>query len=104
MIKIIGAAAEYPEKVVVATFQRTEIWQVTKMPFSDQRRAISRLLEQRWQGGMAWRQADPFGTQRNKRLFEPNRQASLIAPSDQRRARRRAVRRIGVRLREFQAF
>ena len=35
MIEIIGAAAEYAEKVVVATFQRTEIWQVTKMPFSD---------------------------------------------------------------------
>ena len=35
MIEIIGAAAEYPEKVVVPTFQRTEIWQVTKMPFSD---------------------------------------------------------------------
>ena len=35
MIEIIGAAAEYPEKLVVATFQRTEIWQVTKVPFSD---------------------------------------------------------------------
>jgi hypothetical protein len=35
MIEIVGAATEYPEKVVVATFQRTEIWQVAKMPFSD---------------------------------------------------------------------
>ena len=62
MIEVIRAAAEYAEKVVVATFQRTEIRQVTKMPFSDQRGAISRLLEQRWQGGVAWRQPDVFGS------------------------------------------
>src|SRR5450631_2732842 len=104
MIEIIGAAAEYPEKLIIPALQRTEIRQLAKMPFSDQRRAISRLLQQGWQCGVAWRQADPFGTRRKKRLFEPNRQASLIAPSDQRRARRRAVRRVGVRLCEFQAF
>src|SRR4051812_2094539 len=104
MIEIISAATEYPEKLVVATFQRTEIWQVTKMPFSDQRRAISRVLEQRWQRGVAGRQADVFGSQRSKWLFQPKRQTSLIAPRNQRCARRRAVRGIGVRLSKFQSL
>src|ERR1700730_11519716 len=43
MIEIIGAAAEYPEKLIIPALQRTEIGQLTKMPFSDQRRAISHL-------------------------------------------------------------
>ena len=46
MIEIVGTAAEYPEELVVATLQRTEIRQLTKMPFPDERRAIPRLLQQ----------------------------------------------------------
>src|SRR5438105_15475081 len=74
------------------------------MPFSDQRGAISRLLEQRWQGGMAGRQTDVFGSYWTKWPFKPKRQASLIAPRNQCRTGRRAVRRIGVGLREFQSL
>src|ERR1044072_7573589 len=88
MIEIVGTAADYAEEVVVAALQWTEIWQVAEMPFANQGGGIARLLQQRRQSGVAWRQADVLGTYRTNWFFEPDRQASLITASDQRRARR----------------
>src|SRR5258707_2670262 len=53
---------------------------------------------------MAGRQADILGSRRIDRLFEPDWKAILIAPGDQRRARRRANGRVRVALREHQSL
>ena len=59
---VVERAAPKAIKMIVAAFQRTEPWQDSQVPLSDQRGAISRLLEQRWQGGVAGRQPDVFGS------------------------------------------
>jgi hypothetical protein len=46
MIEVIGTAAKYPKKLVVAALQGTEIWQLTKVPFADERCAVAYLFEQ----------------------------------------------------------
>src|SRR5947208_14146609 len=74
------------------------------MPFADQRSAVARLLQQRRQRWMAWRQAGILGTRRINWLFKSDRQTILIAPGDQRRACRRAHCGIGVSLRESQSL
>src|SRR4029453_5697922 len=104
MIEIVGTTADHSEEVVVAALQWAEIWQVAEMPFADQRGAIARLLQHRRQSGVAWRQANVLGAYWTNWFFQPNRQTSRIASSDQRRARRRAVGGIGVTLRESQSL
>jgi hypothetical protein len=72
------------------------------MPFADQRGAAARLLQQRRQGRVGWRQADILGARRIDRLLEADRETILIASGSQGRACRRADRGVGVALREFQ--
>ena len=71
------------------------------MPLPDERRAVAGLLQQRRQGGMLRRQTDIAAGQR---LLQPDRQPVLVAAGDQRGARRRTDRGVGVRLQEAHAL
>src|SRR5215475_8867548 len=90
VIEIVRGAAEYPEEMVIATLERTEIRQEAEMPFADQRCAVAGATKQRRQRRMAWGQPDVPGRARVDRLLQSDREAILVASSDQRRARRRA--------------
>src|SRR5262249_25658025 len=89
---------------VVAALQGTEVRKKPEMPFANQRGAVARLLQQRWQSRMAWRQADILRRRRIDRLFKPERKAILISSGCQGRPRRRAEGRVRVSLLEHQSF
>src|SRR5215472_9723588 len=74
------------------------------MPFADQRSAIARVLQDRRQGRMIRRQADLSWGACAQRLLEPYRQPVLVTPGNQRYARSRADRRIGISLCEAHTF
>src|SRR5262252_8414986 len=74
------------------------------MPLADQRAAIARLLQNRRQSRVIRRQTDLSRGARAQRLFEPDCQAILVSPGDDRDTRGGTNRGIGVGLRETHAF
>src|SRR5262249_14433890 len=83
--EIVHCLAADTEEVVVTALERTEIRQNAQMPLADQSSAVSRLLQQRRQGGMLGRKADLRVA--NQRLLEPQPQSILVAAGDQRETR-----------------
>jgi hypothetical protein len=100
VVEIVGGAAQDSEEAVVAALERAEIRQEAEMPFADQRGAVACLAKQRRQRGMIGRQADVLRRYGVDRLLQADREAILVAAGDQRGARGRADRGIGVALGE----
>src|ERR1700730_16578207 len=104
VIEIIRGAAEYPEEMVIATLERTEIRQEAEMPFADERCAVAGAPNERRQRRMAWRQPDVPGRVRADRPVQSNRGTILVCPGDLGGARGRTHGGIGVGLGEFYPF
>jgi hypothetical protein len=83
--------------VVITALQRAILGQQAEVPFAHEGGSVSRLAQERRQGGMAWRQA---GVAADKRLVETNVQAVLIASGNESGARGRADRGVGIGLQE----
>src|SRR5258708_26955326 len=83
---IIQRAAAKAEEMVVSALVRTEERQRAKVPFADQRRAVTSLAQQRRQCRMLGWQADPpLGAGRD-RLLPAHREPDLVAAGDDRDA------------------
>ena len=98
---VVDSAAAESVEMIVSALQRAEFRKQAQMPFSNQRGAVAGFLQQRRQGGMVGRQADIASRQR---LLQPDRQPVLVAAGDQRGARCRTDRGVGVGLQKPHAL
>src|SRR5262249_38474429 len=106
MREVVDATRQRAEMLVVAALQRPERRRKAEMPFADQRRAVAGSAEARGERGMAGWQADPLVAAHGAadRLLRRAADAVLITTGRERKARRRADRRIGIAAREAQAL
>ena len=76
--EIVDRAASISVKMIIPAFQRTKFRQVAEVPFADQRRAVTDLLQKRRQSRMFWRQANARLCDACNRLFHSDRQSGLV--------------------------
>ena len=95
--KVVDRAATKTIEVVIAAQQRAILRQQAEMPLANEGGPISGLPQERGQRGMARRQT---GVAAGERLVETNVETVLIASSNQRSARGRADRGVGVGLKK----
>src|SRR2546421_10406745 len=105
----VDRAAHDSKELFEATLNWSEVWQITQMPFADQRGLITALLEQGRNGGMLRRQPESFNfvTQVcsfGERFFKTYARAAWITPGDERATRRCAYRRCGIGVQETDAL
>ena len=99
--EIIDRAAAEPPEMLISAFERSEARQGPEMPLADEPGFIAGVAQERRKSGV--RRRDPDIAARD-RLLETDREAILVAAGDQRRARRRTNRAVGIGLSEPQSF
>src|SRR5262249_23434495 len=84
VIEIVGTAAEYAKEMIETALEGAEIRQGAEVPFADQCRAISYLLEKGRQRRVTGRQANGLGRRRTDWLFQSRAQSILVTAGNQR--------------------
>src|SRR6266852_9772446 len=100
--EIVQGPAAKTVEMIIATLQRTKLWQKTQMPLANQRRAVASFLQERGQRRVFWGKPDIEVSAQG--LFQPEPQPILVAAGDQRRARGGAHKGIRVSLQKTQSL